>query len=290
MTGFVLAAALLVVIVLAVVVRPLWRRSAADEAMAPGEQRELNLAVFRDQLAELERERGEGSLSEADFAQARSELQRRLLDEVALSPEPSTSPAAGRKTAWVVLAVLPLAAAAGYAVLGTPRALDPQQHEARVTPAQIERMLEQLGEKLKTNPDDLKGWAMLARSYKVLERYAESAEAFGRARSLVEQDAGLLAEYAEVLAQLHGGNLAGKPGELIAQALRLNPDHPQALLLAGVAASERGDFSAAATHWARLLAQLEPGSNEARTIEAALDKVRELAAQTNSQKAKAARD
>ena len=181
------------------------------------------------------------------------------------------------RTALLLLLIIPLAAAAGYALLGNPGALDPLQRQARIAPEQIDAMIGSLIEKLQKNPDDSKGWVMLARSYKVLERYPEAADAYARAGTLVDQDAGLLADYAEVLSQLHGGSLQGKAGELIARALKIDPNEPQALLLAGAAARERQDFAAAADYWSRLLAQLEPGSDEAKTVEAAIGEAREIA-------------
>ncbi|MBL8373478.1 c-type cytochrome biogenesis protein CcmI, partial [Accumulibacter sp.] len=122
MSAFIIVAALLVVAIIAILLPPLWR---LPEPVGSGDRREANLAIFRDQLAELEREREEGSLAEADFVQAQAELQRRLLDEV----EPQSAPAArtqgGRKTALALLLIIPLATAAGYLLLGEPRALDP---------------------------------------------------------------------------------------------------------------------------------------------------------------------
>ncbi|HRD90614.1 MAG TPA: c-type cytochrome biogenesis protein CcmI, partial [Accumulibacter sp.] len=185
--------------------------------------------------------------------------------------------AGGRRTALLLLLIIPLAAAAGYALLGNPGALDPLQRQARIAPEQIDAMIGGLIEKLQKNPDDSKGWVMLARSYKVLERYPEAADAYARAGTLVDQDAGLLADYAEVLSRLHGGSLQGKAGELITRALKIDPNEPQALLLAGAAARERQDFAAAAEYWSRLLPQLEPGSDEAKTVEAAIGEAREIA-------------
>ncbi|MBA4093838.1 MAG: c-type cytochrome biogenesis protein CcmI [Candidatus Accumulibacter sp.] len=274
MTLFVVFATLLVVATAALLLPALLRKPRSVDA---GERREANLAIFRDQLAELERERAEGSLGEADFEQARSELQRRLLEEV--QPDAPTAPVrpAGRRTAIVLVIALPLLAAAGYLVLGNPRGLDPMQTQATISPQQIEGMLGKLVERLKQNPDDAQGWVMLARSYKVLGRFPEAAEAYSHAGALLDADAALLADYAEVLSQTQGGNLRGKPAELIARALQIAPDEPQALLLAGAEASDRQDFAGAAKYWERLLAQLEPGSEEAQTLEAAIAKAREIA-------------
>ena len=275
MSAFIIVAAMLVVAIIAILLPPLWR---LPKPSGSGDRREANLAIFRDQVAELEREREDGSLAEADFVQAQAELQRRLLDEVEVQPAPAAHSQGSRKTALALLLIIPLAAATGYLLLGDPRALDPLQRQARIAPEQIEGMLAGLVDKLKKNPDDSKGWVMLARSYKVLGRFPEAANAYGRAGALVNQDATLLADYAEVLSQINGGNLQGKPTELIERALKLDANEPQALLLAGAAASERQDFAAAAEHWSRLLVQLEPGSDDAKALEAAVSKAREIAA------------
>ena len=126
MTQFAIFAALLLAVAFAFLLPPLWlglrRQGAADRKAA-------NLAIFRDQLAELEREQAEGTLAEADYQQARSELQKRLLEEVDRSndEEQPASQAPTRKTAIALLLALPLLALAGYALLGNPRGLDPAQ-------------------------------------------------------------------------------------------------------------------------------------------------------------------
>ncbi|EXI77508.1 MAG: Formate-dependent nitrite reductase complex subunit NrfG [Candidatus Accumulibacter appositus] len=281
MTSFILFAALLVIAVVALLLPPLLR---APRPSGGADQREANLAIFRDQLAEIERERDNGSLAEADFEQANNELQRRLLEEVQPDARAQHETRPGRKTALALLLVLPLAAAGGYALLGNQAALDPLQRQARITPQQIEGMVNGLVEKLKENPDDSKGWLMLARSYKVLERFPEAAEAYGRAGALVDEDPELLADYAEVLSRSQGGKLQGKPTELVERALKIDPNAPQALLLAGAAASDRQQFALAADYWARLLPQFEPGSDEAKALAAAVERAREIAAQPASGK------
>ena len=275
MTGFIFAAALLVLVILGILLPPLLRAPKASNAV---DRREANLEIFRDQLSELERDRREGSLAETDFEQAKSELQRRLLEEVQ-SEKHIPSVIGGRKTALALLVAIPLAAAAGYAVLGNTQALDPMHTQARMSPPQIEGMLDKLVEKLKKNPDDTKGWVMLARSYKALGRYVESAEAYSHGGALLDAEPSLLSDYAEVLGQLNGGRFDGKAGELIARALKIDPNEPQALFLAGAAATDRNDFAGVADYWGRLLLQLEPESEEAKSMEAAVSKAREIIAQ-----------
>ncbi len=273
-SGFVLVAVLLLVVVLAIVVRPLWR-TATSVSPTAADRRAANLAIYRDQLAELERDRDEGSLAETDFVAARSELQRRLLDD-AHDDAIVVRQGGGRKAAFLLLAALPLLSIAGYLVLGRPQALDPANTQPRMSAQQIDSMLVQLEEKLKANPDDLKGWVMLARSYKVLGRFADAAQAYSHGGALLEGDPVLLADYAEVLSQVNG-KFDGKPTELLAAALKIDPNEPQALFLSGAAASERKDFAAVADYWGRLLPQLEAGSEEAKSLGEAVDKARAIA-------------
>ncbi|MFT3962399.1 c-type cytochrome biogenesis protein CcmI [Propionivibrio sp.] len=276
-TGFLLAAGLLLLAVLAILLRPLLRKDAATSAV---DRRQANLDILRDELRELERSRAEGSLNESDFEQARRELQRRLLEEVEPADRPArvAAPAAGgKRTALALLIAVPLAAAAGYAALGTPQGLDPAHTQARMSPQEIDALLQRLVDRLKANPDDMQGWVILARSYKALGRSAESAEAFGRAEAALDGDAVLLAEYAEALAEARG-KFAGKPDELIARALKANPDEAMALFVAGQSANERRDYAAVVDYWGRLLLKVEPDSQDARTLGAAVDQAKELLA------------
>lgn len=276
-TGLLLAAAVLVIAVLAILLRPLLRAPKAGVAV---DRRQANLDILRDQLQELERNRDEGTLSENDFEQARRELQRRLLEEVEASVEPArTSPATsrsgGRRTALALLIAVPLAAAGGYALLGTPQALDPVHAQAPMNAHELDGLLQRLADRLKANPDDAQGWIMLARSYKSLGRYAEAAEAFGHVGAGLNSEPALLSDYAETLALANGGRFDGKPQEMVERALKLNPEDPQTLYSAGLAAESRQDFAGVADYWGRLLLQVEPGSQDALALEAAVNEARE---------------
>ena len=276
MTLFAVFATLLVIVVAAFLLPPLWL--GLKPAKVTTDRQAANLAIFRDQLAELEKEQAEGTLAAADFEQAKRELQHRLLAEVtpdAAATVPA-SHASSRPAAIALVVLLPVAALALYALLGNPRALNPALTEPapKVTAAQIEGMVAKLADRLKANPDDMQGWLMLARSYKAMGRYAEAAEAYGKAEKVVAQDAELLADYAESLAM--GGNtgMRGKPRQLIDQALKLDPNNPHALLLAGGAAMEAGNRAEAIQHWEKLLPQVEPGSEIEGMLKGALEKLK----------------
>lgn len=284
-TLFLLAALGLIAAVLAILLPPLLRSRQVSGKSGECGQSDATRRILRDQLAELEREHDEGLLNDAAFALSRQELQRRLLDEIepaefaelAGAGEPPAPPQrTGRKTALALLVLVPLAAAAGYGLLGTPQALTPHAAEPPTNVPQIDAMLGKLVARLKAHPDDAQGWAMLARSYRVLGRFAESADAYSHAGALVDSDPVLLADYAEVSARANDGRFAGQPDELIGRALTIDPDEPHALFLAGASATDREDFPAVVEHWSRLLRQMEAGSEESLALEKAIAKAREL--------------
>lgn len=262
MTAFLIAVLLAIAVTLVLLLRPLiWRRGPA----AGASHRQLNAAIYRDEFAELERDRAEGMLAEEDYQQARTELQRRVLEE-GQDDEIPAMPPAPRKTLLSIVVALPVAAVGLYVLLGNPAGLNPPEPQQRFTAQEIDNMVAGLAAKLENEPDNLKGWAMLARSYRAMGRLPEAEKAFDRAEKFIENDAQLLADYADVVTTNAGGNFAGKPMRLIERALKLDPDHPQALWLAGSAAFTRQDFSGAVAYWERLAAQLPPESEDAGTL------------------------
>jgi cytochrome c-type biogenesis protein CcmH len=274
------AAMSLIALTLLMLLRP-WQRRAADHAATA---REINAGICADQLAELDRDLASGTLAAADHAQARDELRRRLLADTAITDAPSGAPARTRHATLAIALALPLAASGLYAVLGNPAALlaQPAVESARhqVTADEVDQMVARLAAKLEKNPADMKGWAMLARSYHALGRSAEAAAAFAHLGDTLAEDPTLLAEYADVLATRANGELEGKPLELVMSALALDPDHPMALSLAATAAYKRKDFPQAARHWQRLLKQLPPDSEDARWLVKTLAEIGAPAATT----------
>lgn len=277
MTQFAIYATLLIVVVAAFLLPPLWLGLRRNETKAS--RKEANLAVFRDQLSELEREKTEGTLADADFDQARRELQRRLLEEVAPEAEEAGKATYGpsRKMAIVLLLLLPVLALAAYGILGNPKALDPAQTAAapKMTAEQISGMVARLAERMQANPDDMQGWLMLARSYKTMGRYEEAAAAYAKAEKVIDDDPELLASYAETIAMASGNGLKGKPSQLIARALKIDPQHPHSLFLAGAAAMGAGDNRKGIAYWEALLPQVEPGSELDQMLRSGIDKMKQ---------------
>jgi cytochrome c-type biogenesis protein CcmH len=277
MTQFAIFATLLIVVVAAFILPPLWLGLRAPKEKA--DRKAANLAIFRDQLGELERENAEGTLANADYEQAKSELQRRLLEEI--EPIAADSAMAGahapsRKLAIALLVLMPIAGLLGYGMLGNPKALDPAETAApqQMSAEKINEMVAALAEKMKANPDDLKGWLMLARSYKTMGRYGEAVEAYSKAEKLIDEDPNLLASYAETIAMANGKGLQGKPAELIKKALKLDPTNGHSLFLAGAAAMEAGDAKNGIAYWEALLPQVEPGSEIDQMLRQGIEKMK----------------
>lgn len=271
-------AAILTLLVVVWVVRPLLRPAPLGGVSS----QRLNSTIYRDQLVALERDLSRGAISASNYESTRDELQLRLLDDTA-EPE-SAYPLArttfwsARRTATVVALLLPLGAGGMYGWIGTPAAIDPAAAQT-ATNDKIGKMVDGLAERLKANPNDGKGWAMLGRSYKVMGRLNEAEQAFEKAGDVVNTDADLLVDYADLLAVKANGNIEGKPLALITKALEINPQHPMGLMISGVAAYRRADYASAVTHWEKLLLVLEPGSPDAQQVEADIAEARTKAGQ-----------
>lgn len=276
MTQFAIFATLLIVVVAAFILPPLW---LGLRSKSKADRKEANLAIFRDQLAELTREKAEGSLAEADFEQAKQELQRRLLDEIEPAAEDGIAPVAtgpSRKTAVAILLLLPILGLLGYGILGNPKALDPTQTAAppQMTPEKINEMVASLAAKLKANPDNIQGWLMLARSYKSMGRYDEAVEAFVKAEKAISDDPDQLASYAETIAMANGKGFSGKAVQLVERALKVDPKHGHSLFLAGAAAMEAGQNKKGIAYWEALLPQVEPGSDIDQMLRGGIEKMK----------------
>ena len=252
----------MIAIALAFVLPPLWQSTAF--AAAHGDE-EANIEVYRDQLKELGTDLDNGIISAEQYAIERDEIERRLLEDVSASApqsEVKNAPAGGKNFAYAVALVIPLLAVGLYFRIGNPQVITASPSVATRNMAAnsgqrsqeaIQANVDALAKRLEQNPTDASGWRMLGRSYLTLENYKEAAVAFARASALQPNDADLLADYAFSLGMANGQRLRGQPQELIDKALKLDPENPKALELAGTAAYEAKNYSAAVAYWERLL-------------------------------------
>ena len=242
--------------ILGLVLRPLLMRQPTVT-----NDQEKKLPVYRQQFSELEQDLANGLLTDEQYQAARSELERRVLEETG-STDTSTTTTGGlvnlRFVALSLAMIIPASSGVLYWTLGNPAAMthptvsvasqggpggDAQMAEG------LNQLIEQLRKKLEQNPNDGVGWGLLARSYMAMERYADAVPIFERATKLDPDNAGLLADFADALAVHQGRKLEGRPESLIQKALKLDPHNVKALMLSGTIAYNRKDFARAAKEW-----------------------------------------
>ncbi|HET9712380.1 MAG TPA: c-type cytochrome biogenesis protein CcmI [Pyrinomonadaceae bacterium] len=297
MIVFWLICAAFILIALAFILPPALQHSEESDRKGDDERKLANIAVYRDQLAELKSDLQNGIVSEEQYAQDRDEIERRLLEDTkGAQPEkksekktekkPTAAAVSARNTAYALGIGIPFVAIVFYLNVGTPKSITgavvtnapTSSAPAPRTQEQIDANVAALAKRLESNPSDAQGWTMLARSYSSMERFAESAGAYAKATELTPNNADLWAEYAFATAMASGRSLEGKPMELIQRALKVEPENAKALQLAGSAAFQAKDYKKAVGYWERVLKQVPPGSEVAQTIQSRIDEAKTLAA------------
>ncbi|QLI82151.1 c-type cytochrome biogenesis protein CcmI [Chitinibacter fontanus] len=287
MNTFALWCAALIVLCLLVLLYPMFRRRNEQDDL-----RRARYQLHDSIVAELQADVATGRLSEAAYAASLAEAEARLIAEVgranAQAPD-AAQPTRSQKVTVALIAIgLPLLAGLMYLQLGNPAALNPMSRQAAqpaaMDAAKIEGMVKSLEAKMALEPDNAEGWLMLARSYRTLTRYDEAVKAYEKAWPLVQKDPGEMARFAGSLAA-RDNSFAGRPTQLLAKALELNASEPDALMLAGSAALQRGDFDATITWWNKLLALLEPGSEDEKWLAEEIRMVKEDAQKAASKPA-----
>lgn len=275
MTAFWLLVVALIAMVMLVLLRPLAKTAApvADDTAAS------NQRILRAQLGELDAERAAGSVDDEQYASARAELERRVLDETAVAGEPERV-SSGRGTALVLALALPAMAVALYLHLGSRDGLDPTlasaapAHLRAASPMDMEQAVQRLAERMQAEPESVEGWALLGRSYAQMQRLEQARDAYAQAVARDGDDPQLLSDYAEALAMTQGRKLEGEPEELVQRALQIDPDHVKALALAGTAAMARRDYANAVKHWERARAKVPPNNPLAQGLDSVIAEAR----------------
>lgn len=277
MTGFLLLAALLVAGALLLVLPPMLgfgrRRRAHAERQR---QADTVLLVLREQLAELEADHASGKVPDAEYERSREELELRALEEGRTVDDGSDARPARLWAAGLALAV-PLVAVVVYLAIGEPDGVDPEKVAGdpghQVSAAEMAELVEQLVDRLERDPSDPTGWLMLVRSYSMMGNFEGAARAWSRIGDKAPADAGILADWADVLVVAQG-HFSGEPDRLIARSLALEPDNFKALALAGTSAFQRGDFALASRHWERILERVRPGDEAYGSIVSSINEAR----------------
>lgn len=245
------------------------------------ERSRINIAIYKNQLVELEEDLVAGDVDQVHYDKSSQEIERRLLEDTAVVDQAAggLNKRLNIATTVVVALAVPLMAVSIYLKVGNPAAMDPvaQMAQESAPPhgqdgaemqAQIEGMVSKLEQRLQDNPSDIEGWVMLARSFSVLGRYGEAVSAYEKSIQFAGENAMLLTDYADAIAMFNGESLEGKPMELLQKAISIDPQNQKALWLLGTAHFERGDFVSAINLWKRLQQLIPAGSEDAQAMAA----------------------
>lgn len=278
MIMFGIAVAVLTVAALLIILPPLLRVREKDDVSRKG----LNITVYRDQLQELDNDFASGLLNEAEYEQAKQELETSLLQDVAAPDAQVRSISAGTTSAVIIALALPMFAGLLYFQLGAPQSLGEKEISATslqfMSAEQLKETASTLQRALLDDPEDGEKWAVLGRANLMLGEFAQSVAAFKEAEKHIEPDAQFYADLSDVTAMVNGGNMQGEPVRLLGKALRLDPSNTKALWLFGTAAFEAGDFQAALVPWRRLHDLLPVGSEDANQLAANIKQVEQMIA------------
>jgi cytochrome c-type biogenesis protein CcmH len=280
---WVLIAAMTAAAVLAV----LWplARSAAD--LRAGN----DVAVYKDQLEEIGRDQSFGLIAPKEADAARVEVSRRLIaaadatDKVAPA---ATSPRRRRVVAVSALVALPAGALAVYLALGSPD-LPGQPRAARVAAAHaanqsIEQLIAQVEAHLEQQPDDARGWDLIAPVYMRLGRFDDAVKARRNIIRLLGDNAERESELGEALVSLGNGVVTGDAKAAFDRALQIDPTDITARFYGGLAAEQDGRKDEAARIWRALAADAPEGATWLPAVQRALARVDPAAAAaTNDQ-------
>ncbi|MGB6350730.1 MAG: c-type cytochrome biogenesis protein CcmI, partial [Pseudolabrys sp.] len=220
-----------------------------------------DLAVYRDQLDEVERDRAAGRIGESEAQAARVEVSRRLIGAADAATVPHPSPADARQwyrrvTAVAAVGLLPVAAIILYLALGSPQ-LPGQPLEARQSAAHQDRsiasLLSQVESYLEHNPDDARGYEVLAPVYMRLGRFSDAVNARRKLLTLSGENAERQSDLGEALAAAGNGIVTAEAKAAFERALVLDPNELKARFYIGLAAEQDGDRTKAAATWRGML-------------------------------------
>lgn len=265
-------------LVLWLLLRPL----RADAAAAPQDVGESEIAIYRDQLAEIARDLERGTIGEAEAEAARVEVSRRLIAAGEAQAEAArnvTQPSdpRWRRAAAVALALgLPMLTLFIYLGEGAP-GLEGQPIEARLDkPADelpVEALIVRIERRLKDNPDDVAGWETIAPAYVMLGRYEEAVRAWTRAMIAGGVTAERIAARGEARVLANDGTVGPGAKADLEKAIELEPMEPRAQYLLGLAELDEGNREAALTRWKALLASAPADAPWAPAIRGRIDAV-----------------
>ncbi len=245
-----------------------------------------DVAVYRDQLDEIERDRAAGLIGGAEAEAARIEVSRRLL---AAADAPAAAPVAAaswrrRAVAIAALLLLPLGAAGLYLTLGSPDLPGQPLAARREAPGQqsVPELVARIEAHLEQNPEDGRGWEVVGPVYMRMGRYDDAVTARRNALKLLGSSTQREADLGEALTAAANGVVTAEAKEAFDRALKLDGEDFRSRYFSGLAAEQDGRPKDAAEIWRKLLASAPAGSGWTGFVQESLARVDPSAASAPS--------
>ena len=272
-----IAYAVVVAAVIGVLVRPMLS-DRDDTASAE----EADLAVYRDQLAEIEAERDRGQIEEAEAESARRELARRLIrrSDDAQGTRGIAAKGTGTSTsvaiAYATALSIPLISLAIYLSLGSPSMPGmPQSARLQSTPGggSINELVAKVEAQLRETPEDGRGWDAIAPVYLRLQRFDDAARAYAQAIRLQGETPQRLRGFAEATVQANNGIVVDLARKAYAQILQLEQKNPEARFWLAMADEQEGKFKEAEKGYKAVLENAPADAPWRAVVEARLKEI-----------------
>ena len=249
---------LLALAVTAIACAALYYAGAGRRISTPAAEEEpAELAHLKLQLREIEADAALGRLEAAEAVAARGEVAREVMRVKSESSTASKADAPRRLLVGAAVAATALLSFGVYAAIGRPEVpAAPLQARADLPPKDmtIDSAVAQIEARLKTTPDDLQGWTVIAPAYMQLGRFADAANAIRKVIALDGPTADRETDLGEALMLGANGNASGEPLKLFESAAARDPAHVRSRYYIAGEAMQRGDFATAKTDWEALIA------------------------------------
>jgi cytochrome c-type biogenesis protein CcmH len=242
-------------------------------------QSQVNRQIHQQHLADLDRALGEGRLDAGQHQSARDELLRHVLDDDAQAHVIRSNASLPVAWRWIVVGLV-LLSGLSYVQLGAPQTwwTVPLSQRVKISATTPEQLAEQTRQWLQTtqkSPKDAEAWLTLARLHAAQNAHALAEQALAQVLSLAPEP-DLWIERAQMKALSAGGVYAGEPWQWIQDVLRTQPQHLNALVLAGSAALSEKKYEAAQKFWQQALSLVPANSEAADGLQQAVAKAGQL--------------
>jgi len=239
-------------------------------------QSQVNRQIHQQHLADLDRALSEGRLNAAQYQSARDELLRHVLDDDAQATASRSNASLPVAWRWIVVGLVVLSGLS-YVQLGAPQSwwatpLSQRVKISATTPEQLAVQTRQWLQTTQKSPKDAEAWLTLARLHAAQNAHALAEQALAQVLILAPEP-DLWIERAQMKALSAGGVYAGEPWQWIQDVLRTQPQHLNALVLAGSAALSEKRYAAAQGYWQRALALVPADSEAAQGLQQALAQI-----------------